>query len=66
MIGGTRAVFPDDRSCADLDQALECIPEQLAAGFTTFRIKPSQITDDPKGVGAFCRDVMRRVESLAG
>ncbi|MFF1353381.1 TIGR03619 family F420-dependent LLM class oxidoreductase [Streptomyces sp. NPDC058297] len=66
MIGGTRAVFPDDRSCADLDQALECIPEQLAAGFTTFCIKPSQFTDDPKGVGAFCRDVMRRVESLVG
>jgi len=64
MIGSTRAVFPDDDSCADLAQALEPIPEQLAQGFTTFCIKPSQFTDDPKGMGAFCREVMRRVESL--
>ncbi|WP_220213304.1 TIGR03619 family F420-dependent LLM class oxidoreductase [Streptomyces shenzhenensis] len=64
MIGGTRAVFPDDNSCADLAQALEPIPAQVAQGFTTFCIKPSQFTDDPNGVGAFCREVMRRVESL--
>ncbi|MFF4692314.1 TIGR03619 family F420-dependent LLM class oxidoreductase [Streptomyces sp. NPDC001307] len=64
MIGGTRAVFPDDDSCADLAQALEPIPAQMAQGFTTFCIKPSQFTDDPNGVGAFCREVIRRVESL--
>ncbi|MFI6014064.1 TIGR03619 family F420-dependent LLM class oxidoreductase [Streptomyces sp. NPDC051243] len=64
MIGGTRAVFPDDDSCADLAQALEPIPAQIAQGFTTFCIKPSQFTDDPNAVGAFCREVMRRVESL--
>ncbi|MES4906129.1 MULTISPECIES: TIGR03619 family F420-dependent LLM class oxidoreductase [unclassified Streptomyces] len=64
MIGGTRAVFPDDDSCADLAQALEPIPAQMAQGFTTFCVKPSQFTDDPNGVGAFCREVMRRVELL--
>ncbi|MFI1337379.1 TIGR03619 family F420-dependent LLM class oxidoreductase [Streptomyces sp. NPDC020845] len=64
MIGSTRAVFPDDNSCADLAQALEPIPEQMAQGFTTFCVKPSQFTDDPNAVGAFCREVMRRVESL--
>lgn len=64
MIGSTRAVFPDDNSCADLAQALEPIPEQMTQGFTTFCVKPSQFTDDPDGVGAFCREVMRRVESL--
>ncbi|MEU3612188.1 TIGR03619 family F420-dependent LLM class oxidoreductase [Streptomyces sp. NPDC006872] len=64
VIGGTRAVFPDDSSCADLAQALEPIPRQLAQGFTTFCIKPSQFTDDPRAVGAFCREVMRRVESM--
>jgi probable F420-dependent oxidoreductase len=64
MIGSTRAVFPDDNSCADLAQALASIPEQMDQGFTTFCVKPSQFTDDPNAVGAFCREVMRRVESL--
>lgn len=64
MIGGTHAVFPDDTSCADLPTALESVPEQLAAGFTTFCVKPSQFIDDPNGVGAFCREVTRRVAAL--
>ncbi|GAA1022351.1 hypothetical protein Aple_076110 [Acrocarpospora pleiomorpha] len=63
MVGGIRAAFPDDRSCGDLTRALESIPEQMSLGFTTFCIKPSQFTDDPYGVTAFCREVMRRVES---
>lgn len=61
MVGGTRAVFPGDHSPADLGQALDTIPEQQADGFTTFCVKPSQFTDDPDAVGAFCADVMRRV-----
>jgi probable F420-dependent oxidoreductase len=61
MVGGTRAVFPDDHSCADLGKALDTIPAQQADGFTTFCVKPSQFTDDPDAVGAFCADVMRRV-----
>jgi probable F420-dependent oxidoreductase len=64
LVGGTRAVFPDDQSCADLAQALDTIPAQQAEGFTTFCVKPSQFTDDPDAVGRFCRDVMRRVSSL--
>ena len=64
LIGGTRATFPDDHSCADLGQALEAIPEQMEQGFTTFCVKPSQFIDDPAGVGAFCQEVMRRVASL--
>jgi probable F420-dependent oxidoreductase len=64
LVGGTRAVFPDDRSTADLGQALELIPEQRAEGFTTFCIKPSQFTDDPDDVGRLCRDIVRRVSNL--
>jgi hypothetical protein len=64
MIGGTQAVFPGDHSPADLGAALASIPEQLEQGFTTFCIKPNQFIDDPDGVGAFCREVMRRVEAL--
>jgi probable F420-dependent oxidoreductase len=64
LIGGTRAVFPDETSVADLDRAMDALPEQLAQGFTTFCVKPSQFTDDPHGVAALCRRVMRRAETL--
>lgn len=64
MIGGTRARFPDDTSCADLGEALASVPRQVAQGFTTFCIKPSQFIDDPTQVGAFCRDVIARTERL--
>ncbi|MDN0196775.1 TIGR03619 family F420-dependent LLM class oxidoreductase [Streptomyces sp. S.PNR 29] len=64
MIGGTQAVFPDDHAPADLGAALASLPEQLEQGFTTFCIKPNQFIDDPNGVGAFCREVMRRVAAL--
>jgi probable F420-dependent oxidoreductase len=64
LVGGTRAVFPDDHSPADLGQALARIPAQLEAGFTTFCIKPSQFTDDPRDVGRLCRDIIARVDGL--
>ena len=64
MVGGTQAVFPDERAPADLGAALASIPEQLEQGFTTFCIKPNQFIDDPHGVGKFCREVVRRVESM--
>lgn len=64
LIGGTRAVFPDHDSCADLGQAMADLPEQMAKGFTTFCLKPSQFTDDPAQVGALCREVVRRAEAM--
>ena len=65
LVGGTRAVFPDATSVADLGQALESIPAQLAQGFTTFCFKPSQFADDPRQVGPLCREVVARVARLA-
>ncbi len=65
LIGGTRAVFPDAHSCADLGQAMAALPEQLELGFTTFCLKPSQFTDDPHDVGRLCREVVRRAEAMA-
>jgi probable F420-dependent oxidoreductase len=65
LVGGTRAVFPDDRSCADLGRAMADLPAQMEQGFTTFCLKPSQFTDDPGGVAALCKDVMRRAEAMA-
>lgn len=64
LVGGTPAQFPDDHSVADLDRALEAIPFQLAYGFSTFCIKPSQFIDDPEEVGTFCKEVMRKVTAL--
>jgi probable F420-dependent oxidoreductase len=65
LIGGTRAVFPDERSCADLGQAMADLPAQMEKGFTTFCLKPSQFTDEPDGVAALCKDVMRRADAMS-
>ena len=65
LIGGTRAVFPDDHSCADLGQAMSSIPDQLARGYTTFAVKPSQFIDDGARISVFCREVIRRAEAMA-
>ena len=66
VVGGIRPRFPDDKSPADLDEAAEQIPAQLAAGYTTICFKPSQYTDDPAEVGALCRRLVDRVSSFAG
>ena len=66
MVGGTRGVFPDASSVADLDQALSSIPEQVNAGFTSICIKPSQFIDEPERMSAFCRQVVERVTALVG
>ena len=66
LVGGVRATFPDDRSCADLARAMDTIAPQLADGYTTFCIKPSQFIDDGAAIGEFCREVMRRAAALAG
>ena len=44
--------------------ALAAIPAQLAAGFTSICIKPSQFTDDPAAVRALCRAVVDRVAAM--
>ena len=64
MVGGTRGSFPDAGGLADLGEALEAVPPQLEAGFTSICVKPSQFTDDPAAVGVLCRDVVARVSGL--
>ena len=66
MVGGTRGVFPAPSSVADLAQALSSIPDQVAAGFTSICIKPSQFIDDAERLGPFCREVVERVSALVG
>lgn len=62
MVGGTRAVFPDATSPADLDAAMESIRPQWERGFKTFCIKPNQFIDDPAQLPGFFREIVRRTE----
>jgi probable F420-dependent oxidoreductase len=64
VVGGIRPRFPDDDSPADLAEAVEAIPAQLEAGYTTFCFKPNQYTDDAAAVPALCRDLVARAEAL--
>jgi len=64
MVGGTRGEFPDADSVGDLGAALASIPEQVAAGFTTICVKPSQFTDDPGHLPRLLREIVARVAGL--
>jgi alkanesulfonate monooxygenase SsuD/methylene tetrahydromethanopterin reductase-like flavin-dependent oxidoreductase (luciferase family) len=59
-VGGVRGRFPDDRSPADLDEALKQMPLQLSRGFGTICIKPSQFIDSITELPHFCEHVVRR------
>ena len=64
-VGGTRGTFAGQDGLADLDQALAGIPAQLARGFRTICVKPSQFTDDTARIGDFCRELVAKVSTLA-
>lgn len=65
LVGGMRAVFPDDRSPSPLEPAIASLPVQRERGFTTFCIKPSQFIDDIALYPAWCREVVERVGEVA-
>ncbi len=64
MIGGIRGRFPDPNSAADLDEALESLPAQVEAGFTTICFKPSMYIDDARELPGFLDTLVRKVEAL--
>ena len=64
MIGGIRGTFADETSVADLGQAAEAIPAQLAAGYTSICFKPSMFTDDIEQVGPLCRELVERANGV--
>lgn len=64
MVGGIRPTFPDGHSPAPIALALESIPGQMARGFGTICVKPSQYTDERKEIGPLCREIVRRVAAL--
>jgi probable F420-dependent oxidoreductase len=61
VVGGIRGRFPSGGGVADLAEAMEAIPAQLEAGYTTICFKPSQYTDDPAQVGRLCRQLVASV-----
>jgi probable F420-dependent oxidoreductase len=65
LVGGIRGRFDDADAPADLDEALESLPAQLAQGFTTICFKPSMFIDDLSQVGPFCRDLVPKVDRLS-
>jgi probable F420-dependent oxidoreductase len=65
LIGGIRPRFPADDVPADVDEALEQAPTQVARGYTSICIKPSQYLDDAGELPAWSRRVVERVGRLA-
>ena len=61
MVGGTRAVFNSADDTAGIDDAMADFDAQIAGGFTTFCVKPSQHTDNPADVRALCEHIVDRV-----
>ena len=64
MIGGTRASFTGADDVADVDASMETFGDQLAAGYTTFCMKPSQHTDDVNDVRRICEHMVAYVDAL--
>ena len=64
LVGGMRAVFPDDDSVSPLEPAIASISAQVERGFTTFCIKPSQFLDEIALYPGWCREVVERVGEI--
>ena len=60
------AASPGTDDLADVDEALEAVPAQVARGFRSICFKPSMFTNDPADVGRLCRHVVERANALAG
>lgn len=64
LVGGARGRFPDADGVADLDDALDAIPEQVGRGFATICVKPSQFTDDPGEIPSLLEWIVERVAAF--
>src|SRR6478752_5781653 len=64
LVGGIRGRFPDDDATASIDEALEQVPAQLAAGYTSICFKPSMYTDDPAAVPELSRRVVSAIAAM--
>jgi probable F420-dependent oxidoreductase len=64
LVGGIRGRFPDAKATASIEEALEQVPAQLAAGYTSICFKPSMYTDDPAAVSQLCRTVVAAIAAM--
>lgn len=64
LVGGVRADLPADGGPASLDQALEAVPAQVAAGYQTICVKPSMFIDRLAEYPAFCTEVVERIRAM--
>jgi probable F420-dependent oxidoreductase len=60
-VGGIRGEFPGPGQPANIDRALADVPAQLARGFTTICVKPSQFIDDQAKIPEFCETLVTKV-----
>lgn len=65
MVGGTRATFTGPDDVADVMASMATFPDQLAAGYTTFCMKPSQHTDSIDAVPDICATMVDHLTALA-
>jgi len=65
MVGGIRGTFHGPDDVADLDQALESLPRQLAQGYTTICFKPAMFIDHVSELDAFCRELVAKTDTIA-
>jgi probable F420-dependent oxidoreductase len=65
LVGGIRGRFDRPDAVADLDEALEAVPAQLARGFRSICFKPAMFTDDPAAVPDVCARVVAAVRAAA-
>ncbi len=61
LVGGTRAVFPDDDSPAPTDPMVDQVVAKVADGWTTICIKPSLYLDDVDDFPRWARQVHDRI-----
>jgi probable F420-dependent oxidoreductase len=65
LVGGTRGTFAGPDGTAPLDDALDQIPAQVARGFRTICVKPSQFADDPAELPSLLRRIVEGVARRA-
>jgi probable F420-dependent oxidoreductase len=62
LIGGIRGRFPQPDAVADLDEALQQVPGELARGATSICFKPSMYTDRVEELQEVCARVVEAVQ----